>query len=122
MKLTVGVEKRNVTTIDTFMDLVRNLVPENLVQACLEKVQTVIKYPGQTLENATIREDDKLTWKFEEKWAPSVNFTNIFYQQLFLYKSVLSSFSLLTIWRCNFFAKEYQFYIETCNATLELWK
>ena len=58
------------TTVDTFMDLVRNLVPENLVQACLEKVQTVIKYPGATLENATIREDDKLTWKFEEKLAP----------------------------------------------------
>jgi hypothetical protein len=42
-------------------------------QATLEKVQTVIKYPGPTPENSTIREDDKNTWKFEEKWSSGSN-------------------------------------------------
>ena len=39
----------------------------------MEKVQTVLKYPGPTSENATIREDDKTTWKFEEKWSSGSN-------------------------------------------------
>jgi len=110
MNLTVGVEKRNVTTVDTFMDLVRNLVPENLVQACLEKVQTVIKYPGPTLENATIREDDKLTWKFEEKWAPGVNFTNIFYELLFCTKVFCTAFLYLQFGVVIFWQKNIHVY------------
>ena len=55
------------------MDLVRNLFPENIIQACLEKVQTVLKYPGPTAENATIQEYDKNTWKFEERWSSGSN-------------------------------------------------
>ena len=39
-------EKRNITTVDTLMDLVRNLFPENIIQAAIEKVQTVSVYPG----------------------------------------------------------------------------
>ena len=66
-------DKRNVTTADTLMDLVRNLFPENIIQACLEKVQTVIKYPGTTPVNSTIQEEDKDTWKFEENWSRGSN-------------------------------------------------
>ena len=40
-------EKRNITTVDTLMDLVRNLFPENIIQAAVEKVQTVSIYPGK---------------------------------------------------------------------------
>ena len=42
-------EKRNITTVDTLMDLVRNLFPENIIQASLEKVQTVSIYPGAAI-------------------------------------------------------------------------
>jgi len=68
-----GTDKRNVTTVDTIMDLVRNLVPENVVQACIEKVETVLRYPGPTSGNATILENDKSTWRFEEKWTSGTN-------------------------------------------------
>ena len=40
-------QKRNITTEDTLMDLVRNLFPENIIQAAVEKVQTVSIYPGK---------------------------------------------------------------------------
>lgn len=43
---TEGTEQRNITTVDTLMDLVRNLFPENIIQATIEKVQTVSIYPG----------------------------------------------------------------------------
>jgi len=39
-------EERYVTTEDTLMDLVRNLFPENIIQAGLQKVQTFITHPG----------------------------------------------------------------------------
>lgn len=34
---------RNSSTADTLLDLVRNMFPPNVIQACLEQVQTVIK-------------------------------------------------------------------------------
>jgi len=38
--LGTGVESRNVSTIDTFLDLIRNMFPENIVQATFQQVQT----------------------------------------------------------------------------------
>ncbi|XP_055537908.1 excitatory amino acid transporter 3-like isoform X2 [Wyeomyia smithii] len=35
----------NITTVDTFLDLIRNAIPPNLVQACLEQYQTVLTPP-----------------------------------------------------------------------------
>ena len=40
-------EKRNVTTADTLMDLLRNCFPPNIIQASLQQYKTVIKYPGE---------------------------------------------------------------------------
>jgi hypothetical protein len=43
---TSDTEKRYITTEDTLMDLVRNLFPENIIQAAIEKVQTVSINPA----------------------------------------------------------------------------
>ncbi|KAI7790604.1 putative excitatory amino acid transporter 2, partial [Triplophysa rosa] len=38
-----GAENEEVSSLDAFFDLIRNLFPENLVQACFQQVQTVVK-------------------------------------------------------------------------------
>ncbi|XP_053545922.1 excitatory amino acid transporter 2-like [Bombina bombina] len=45
LKKQVSVSARNeeVSSIDAFLDLIRNLFPENLVQACFQQIQTVSK-------------------------------------------------------------------------------
>ena len=40
-------ESRNVTAADTLMDLCRNLLPPNLIQATIQQFRTVLKYPGE---------------------------------------------------------------------------
>lgn len=35
-------ELRNVTTVDTLLDLVRNMVPNNLIQACIQQVSNFL--------------------------------------------------------------------------------
>ena len=40
-------DKENVTTADTLMDLVRNLFPPNIIQATIQQRQTEIIYPGE---------------------------------------------------------------------------
>uniref|UniRef100_T1J434 Amino acid transporter n=1 Tax=Strigamia maritima TaxID=126957 RepID=T1J434_STRMM len=37
---------RNITVADTLLDLVRNLVPPNLIEACIFQYRTVLTYPG----------------------------------------------------------------------------
>ncbi|XP_064489916.1 excitatory amino acid transporter-like [Ornithodoros turicata] len=37
----MGTETKKVTTLDAFLDLVRNMFPENLLQACFQQVETV---------------------------------------------------------------------------------
>jgi Na+/H+-dicarboxylate symporter len=46
-------EERYVTTEDTLMDLVRNLFPENIIQAALQKVQTFISHPGGKIHTSS---------------------------------------------------------------------
>ncbi|XP_034625579.1 excitatory amino acid transporter 2 isoform X1 [Trachemys scripta elegans] len=55
LKKQLGEGKKNdeVSSLDAFLDLIRNLFPENLVQACFQQIQTVTKkvlVPPQTEE------------------------------------------------------------------------
>lgn len=41
----VNSKLRSMTTVDTMLDLIRNMSPPNIVQACLEQIQTVLTPP-----------------------------------------------------------------------------
>uniref|UniRef100_A0A8C4Y9V4 Amino acid transporter n=1 Tax=Gopherus evgoodei TaxID=1825980 RepID=A0A8C4Y9V4_9SAUR len=59
LKKQLGEGKKNdeVSSLDAFLDLIRNLFPENLVQACFQQIQTVTKkvlVPPQTEESPNV--------------------------------------------------------------------
>ena len=40
-----GLKKKNVTTVDTMLDLIRNCLPPNIVQATMQQYRTHLIYP-----------------------------------------------------------------------------
>jgi len=69
-------ESRNVTAVDTLLDLARNLLPPNLIQAGIQQYRTVLKYPGE--ENITdggqLRVPTNLyTWKIGGEYTNGTN-------------------------------------------------
>jgi len=71
-------ESRNVTAADTLMDLTRNLLPPNLIQAAVQQYRTVLKYPGE--ENTTdprtgqLRDPANLyTWSIGGEYTAGTN-------------------------------------------------
>jgi len=58
-KLGEGEENRRVLTIDAFLDLIRNMFPENLVQACFQQVQT--EYVPKKPKPVDLRPGDNTT-------------------------------------------------------------
>ena len=61
---------RNVTTADTLMDLIRNVFPPNLVEACIMQTSTVLVYPG-------IDTIPKEEWLIESTMGGSMNILGI---------------------------------------------
>ncbi|XP_021929628.1 excitatory amino acid transporter 1 isoform X2 [Zootermopsis nevadensis] len=62
---------RNVTTVDTLLDLVRNMFPPNLIQACIAQYQTVLIPPSDaeiTAKNLTL-----LDWKISSHFVTGTN-------------------------------------------------
>lgn len=72
-------DKRNVTTEDTLMDLIRNCFPPNIIQSTLQQYQTTIIYAGEDTKvdnetNQTLYDPlDKTTWRVGSNWSNSTN-------------------------------------------------
>jgi len=65
------VVERNITTEDTLMDLVRNLFPPNIVQACTQQVTTQLVYkPEYEIDNKTLPKHD---WAFKTSFQDNTN-------------------------------------------------
>ena len=69
-------EKRNITTADTLMDLVRNLIPPNIIQATLQQQVTTVTFDptlknkdNEMVQNIT----DKTTWTFKTGFQDNTN-------------------------------------------------
>lgn len=58
---------QNASTVDTLLDLVRNMFPPNLVQACISQMRTVVKEPTDRVV------EDMDNWDFTEKDIPGMN-------------------------------------------------
>ncbi|KAJ8399931.1 hypothetical protein AAFF_G00406610 [Aldrovandia affinis] len=71
MQVSTGPKNQEVSSIDAFLDLIRNLFPDNLVQACFQQVQTVVKKISVPVQNQTepIIISQK---KLEFKWGMNV--------------------------------------------------
>ncbi|CAH0550377.1 unnamed protein product [Brassicogethes aeneus] len=61
-----NVMTRHVLTQDTLLDLIRNLFPPNLIQACIAQAQTTLKDPGNGSKELT-------SWDFEERYENTTN-------------------------------------------------
>jgi len=81
-------ESRNVTAVDTLLDLARNLFPPNLVQACTQQYRTVLTYPGNnkfTAKNGQERDPANLyTWKIGGEYTDSMNILGLVFFSVFL--------------------------------------
>ncbi|KAG7459827.1 hypothetical protein MATL_G00214810 [Megalops atlanticus] len=70
-QVTTAPKNQEVSSLDAFLDLIRNLFPENLVQACFQQVQTMLKKVPVPVQNQTepIMVNKK---KLEFKWGMNV--------------------------------------------------
>ncbi|XP_018906816.2 excitatory amino acid transporter isoform X1 [Bemisia tabaci] len=67
----VKVASRNVTTVDTLLDLLRNLFPPNIIQATIFQSRTVLV--PTTKPNSTEPETDLYKWEIKDEWTEGSN-------------------------------------------------
>jgi len=80
-------ESRNVTAVDTLLDLARNLCPPNLVQATIQQYRTVLTYPGDTVitEKGETRDpNDLYTWKISGEFTNGTNILGLVFFAVFM--------------------------------------
>merc|ERR1739844_41424 len=75
-------ESRNVTAVDTLLDLARNLFPPNLVQACTQQYRTVLTYPEIKADGHD--PDNLYTWKISGEYVNSMNILGLVFFSVFL--------------------------------------
>merc|ERR1740122_929670 len=73
---------RNVTAVDTLLDLARNLFPPNLVQACTQQYRTVLTYPEIKADGHD--PDNLYTWKISGEYVNSMNILGLVFFSVFL--------------------------------------
>ena len=69
----VDKEQRNITTADTLMDLVRNLIPPNIIQATTQQMVTEIKFDPSDTDFKNQSVGAKETWVFNTKSKDNTN-------------------------------------------------
>lgn len=75
-------ESRNVTAVDTLLDLARNLFPPNLVQATIQQYRTTLKYPG---ENDPARNSTNLyEWEIDGEYTANMNILGLVFFSVIL--------------------------------------
>jgi len=76
-------ESRNVTAVDTLLDLARNLFPPNLVQATIQQYRTVLTYPGE-VKTGDRDPANLYTWKIGGEYTDSMNILGLVFFSVFL--------------------------------------
>ena len=73
-------KERHITTADTLMDLVRNLIPPNILQATMQQQKTELTKPTQKMLELDMKKNvsclnvtDKTTWQFETNFKDNSN-------------------------------------------------
>ena len=69
-------ENMNITTVDTLMDLVRNLIPPNIIQATMQQQVTSVSFdPKQRNKSNEMMQDlnDRTTWNFNTSFQNNTN-------------------------------------------------
>lgn len=85
--ITKAGESRNVTAVDTLLDLARNLCPPNLIQATIQQYRTVLTYPGdgKKMEGGVERDGSNLyTWKISGEFTNGTNILGLVFFAVFL--------------------------------------
>merc|ERR1711874_73952 len=85
--ITKAGESRNVTAVDTLLDLARNLCPPNLIQATIQQYRTVLTYPGdgKKMEGGVERDGSNLyTWKISGEFTNGTNILGLVFFSVFL--------------------------------------
>jgi len=85
--ITKAGESRNVTAVDTLLDLARNLCPPNLIQATIQQYRTVLTYPGEgkKMEDGVERDGANLyTWKISGEFTNGTNILGLVFFAVFL--------------------------------------
>lgn len=81
-------ESRNVTAVDTLLDLARNLFPPNLLQAAIQQYRTVLKYPGDHAYNDSkdhLRDPGNLyTWEIDGEYTFNTNILGLVFFSVIL--------------------------------------
>lgn len=80
------VERRNVTTPDTLMDLIRQMFPPNLIQATMQQYRTTLIYPGPySNKSGIIRDPNRtVTWEFKGEWSNGSNILGLVFFAIIL--------------------------------------